>query len=322
VLEALTALLLAGHLLAMNLASAGPLLAIFLHRHARRDPASPAADVGARLAWRSLAALVLGIALGFALLGLEWLRPESRYLTAVAAFPAKRYWYALAELACSLLWLGLYAGLWWRLARFRVLHASLAVLSSTNLMYHFPPLLAAIALVAARGEVAETLGGMTTIGWLRNAEIASRSVHFWLASFAVAGVYLMHLAAGSLRRGGEQRALAPLGVWGARLALTATVLQLPVGTWVLFSLPAGVQSSLLGGNLLASGSLGLAIVLALWLLHLLAAVALGEFDEKTARSTGLLMTVLVVVMSITLREARYEAPPAAAVAAPTARLAG
>src|SRR5690606_35618780 len=108
--------------------------------------------------------------------------------------PSKKYHFAGQEIVFSWALLIAYAGLWRRMRNWTNLHALVALLSVTNLLYHFPPLLSMIALVARRPELAETLTQGTTITWLRHPEIGSRVVHVWLASVASAGIYTIGVA--------------------------------------------------------------------------------------------------------------------------------
>jgi len=300
-LELFTTLLLALHLLAVNLAAAGPLVGIWLHGRAFRGGDQAADAAGWRLAWASFWALLGGTVLGFGLLGLGWLAADARYFDAIRLFPAHRYWFALAELGCSLLWLAGYAWLWRRLARYSAWHSLLAVLSSTNLLYHFPPLLAAIALAAARPDLADELAGATTIGWLKQPEILSRSVHFYLASLAVAGVALMGLGLRALRQATDEASTRRLIVAGARVALIPTLAQLLVGMWVVLALPRTAQDAVLGGDGMATGLLGAGILASLALMHCLSSPALGEVDRRLVVRAMLLLALVVLLMSGALR---------------------
>ena len=67
-----------------------------------------------------------------------------------------------------------------------------------------------------------------------------------------------------------------LAIWGARVALGATALQLPLGTWVLIQMPPVAQQSVLGDDLAGSLMLLGSILAALILLHHLATVAMGD----------------------------------------------
>lgn len=299
--ELLATFVLAGHLLAVNLASAGPLVCMWLHwRFARRDDAA-AGRLGRRLAWASLWGLMIGSGLGLALLGLA----DEPYLAAVLAFPVKKFAFAAAELGCSLIWTALYAGLWQRMRRHTYWHGFLGLLTATNLLYHFPPLLAAVAVARVRPELAAGLAAGSTIDWLKQAEIASRAAHVTLASVAVAGVYLIGLAQRTSNDPAFRESAARIARGGARIALVATLFQLIVGAWLLVSLPRTAAAGLLGADSPAAGLLLASVLLTFGLLHQLAGISLGETDAGRARRSMILLTVIVVLMAAALRRSEW-----------------
>ena len=91
--------LLSVHLLAMNLASAGPLFAIWLWgMDKNRD--SQRQQTGLRLIWLSIGALLLGAVLGY----VQWLLlRQSGWAAAIAKLPTRALWFGLLELLFSLL---------------------------------------------------------------------------------------------------------------------------------------------------------------------------------------------------------------------------
>src|SRR5262245_62098286 len=92
-MDSITAILpLALHLLAANVAAAGPLIAAWM---AGRGPEGPGA--ARRLVGWALAALIVGGFLGVGML----LAPTDALRTALARFPATAWWYAGAELLFS-----------------------------------------------------------------------------------------------------------------------------------------------------------------------------------------------------------------------------
>ena len=105
VLELLTTLLLAVHLLAMNLASAGPVVCIWLRWGGNELNDS----LGRQLAWWSIVALVLGMVTGGLLIVTT---PGDGLWNALARFPANAYWFAAAELVFSLVCLVAISGGW------------------------------------------------------------------------------------------------------------------------------------------------------------------------------------------------------------------
>jgi hypothetical protein len=106
---------------------------------------------------------------------------------------------------------------------------------------------------------------------------------------------------------------------GGRIAMTAVMLQFPVGLWVAFVMPERARRSLLGSDaaatLLFLGAVGLAMLL----MNLLSAVILGERKrEMTRRSTVVLIVLMLLMVGVRLRSGESVAPPAAAATAPAA----
>lgn len=314
--ELFASLSLAVHFMAVNVAAAGPLVCIWLHRRATRGDALADA-CGRRLARWSFWGLVVGLGLGVSSLAIDWLGADDRYFQSFLTFPRRKLHFAAAEILCSLVWTGLYAALWRKGQKHPNWHALLGVLTATNLLYHFPPLLSVIAVASTRPEMLEVLQTQSTAHWMQHPEIASRTVHVWLSSFAVTGVVLLAFAARWLKDEVQAPAARKLMAAAARIALMPTLLQILVGLWLLLTLPAGAQASLMGADLLGTSLLGISILAALALMHVLSAGAMGEGDRKLSRQAMVLMAIIVVLMSATLRrvrhlEAGYESPAATA----------
>jgi hypothetical protein len=289
-------LLLAAHLLTMNVASAGPLVGLWLFWR-RGD------DAGARRAGNvfrmSLAAFVAGSILGGALL--LWPSPGLR--SALSRFPVDAYAFAGVELVFSALCLvGLIIAA--RRGGPRWLTALLAIGSALNLLYHFPPLMAVLGELAADSAwtAAERLDRQTLVHLWQRPEILSLWLHFILASLAAAAVFALWL-----RPFSDADANAPsrhvlarkLGAW----ALAATLLQLPAGLWMLTASHAAVRDRIMGGSLIASACFAGGVMTAVWLLHTLAMLSLGE-GERAVRRAGWLIIAVTVLMTATLRTSR------------------
>jgi hypothetical protein len=298
------ALLLALHLLAMNFAAAGPLAAVWL-----KNPGRSGAAAAARVARQSLAALGAGIVLGVPLL----LLPNEPLRAALNRFPASTYWFAGAELAfsaiCTLLLVSVLRG-----PRPRpVLAWLLAAASATNLLYHFPPLMAVIGKLAGDPGWAEAavIDHRTLLTLARRPEIVAMWMHFVLASVAVAAVAALLPGAAA---GGEAPSLdapgplvAERGIRGlAGIALTASALQAPVGAWLLLAVGASTRDALLGGDLVASACFVGGVVAAIALLQALAAIALGDVTAARRRRTAWLLVAVAVLMSATLLFSRSD----------------
>src|SRR5258708_4622590 len=89
---------LAAHLIAVDLAMIAPLACIWLGSRQSRHGDTLAGALQLRLARQSLAALAVGIGLGTAQVGLLWLAGDRDFFAAVGRVPAGRLWFTLAEL--------------------------------------------------------------------------------------------------------------------------------------------------------------------------------------------------------------------------------
>ena len=301
-----TVVLLAAHLLAMSVPSAAPLVCIWLHRRGGRGDAAAHA-VGRKLARLSLASLLVGAALGVLLGAAMWAAEDRAYWDAVARFPMQAYGFALGELGFTAICLAVYTATWDRSRNRPRLHAVLAVLATTNLVYHFPPLMIALGDLAARPELIQTEVVTRPVfrELLLQPELQAKVLHFVLASVMVAGVMLMlvarHQPALVEHDDGTQR-LVSRGAW---IALIASFCQLVVGAWVLVQLPAGAQAALLGVDWLATLLFVLSLLAVFYLLHSLASAALGSTSPASIRRTAALMLSVVLLMSAVLTRVRY-----------------
>ncbi|MBX3427348.1 MAG: hypothetical protein KF688_16840 [Pirellulales bacterium] len=313
-----SSLLLAAHLLAVNLASGGPLVAAWLLGRSEAD-----ANLGARLLRWSLATLAIGSLLG----GVTLLLPGLGLREAFGRFPAKAYMWAGLELLFSaacilamLAWRG-----WFR--RHAVAAWLMALVASTNLLYHFLPWLAVIGRMAVdptwgprgvidRKQLLQLMGG---------SEPMSLSAHVVLASLVVPAL----AALATFRResklaelptaDGRVRTARGLAMW----ALVPTVLQLPVGAWVLVGVTPAIRTAAMGGDPLAAVCFAAGVAAALYFTQVLAGLALGELEPRGIRRAGWLLVVTVTLMTGTLRAGRMAAQrpspgrPAAATAWPS-----
>src|SRR5262249_55398417 len=93
----------------------------------------------------------------------------------------------------------------------------------------------------------------------------------------------------------------------ARGALVATLLQIPVGMWVAAALAPAAREQVLGGDALSTISLLFSIVLALGLMHHLAAIAMGDTARKSVLRAAMLLALVTLLMSATLHRARSQA---------------
>jgi hypothetical protein len=297
VLDLFLVLLLALHLLLVDVAMAGPLVCIWLEWRGTRLANSASNDLARRLARVATQALVGGVLLGMILLAVRWASDDRGYFRAAAMIPASRLWFGLAELFFYLACMFAYLQFWDRLRAWRFVHRMLAVAASSNLMLHFPALFVIISVVSRRNLIGdEPLDRAGYWQLLLDREVVSRVVHVWLSSMAVTGVILMALAQrigpASDKTVGQQR-LVQYGAW---LALIATVLQVPVGMWVTLEMPESARESLFGGDLVASSLFGISLLLVLYMAHTLSAVVQGDSSSAHVRRTLLAAAAIVLLM--------------------------
>jgi hypothetical protein len=292
----LISILLALHLLCVNIASGAPLLASWLDwRGTRGDDAS--AKAAAWMARASLIAFAAGAALGL-LLG--WLKWDADYRSLWLGPLSYKLYGAIIEALFSL---GLILGWWlWLPGRSgggtaaMITRSFLALLASTNLLYHFPLLFAVAAHLQADGQTAGPTISGAAFRRLLNAESLALMAHVSLASVATAGMMLLGLALRWHRRG--EPAATAVAKTGARWALFPSLLQLPVGLWLLMSLRPAAQSQLLGESTTGVLLLLASILAALWLLNDLAQLAFGDFSRRLAIRAMVAMLVTVLLMTL------------------------
>ena len=304
--------LLAGHLICMNIAAAGPWLCIVCEwQEARGNRA--AGNAGRHLALLACALLVAGIAPGLVLGWMLWDHGLAETLTRVPS----RLTFALWELLFSaLLMLG--HVIWWRRTpvptrRMRRLRCLLPFLAGGNSLYHFPLLLVIIAQ-ASRGQLHHTDALDPHFRELLvEGAVASRIGHFVLAAFAASGLAYAWCGLRCQPDAGADQ----LVTTGGRLAFVATLLQIPVGIWVLVELPYHSWARLMGGDLAGSLFLWLSLLASFWLLHKLTALAMRDTSRKTLHAALWAMAIVIFLMTGALRRMH---PPTEAAVTPQNRL--
>lgn len=305
-------LLLAVHLLAMNVASTAPLAGAWLRGRRHGDPGRR--EAGARGVFKlSLGALGCGAAVG----GLLLLAPSAGMRAALARFPANAYWFAGAEILFSAACL--YGCV--KLADWRRTTWVLALLAATNLLYHFPPLMAVLGELAANPNWAadEVIDRRTLLRlWIRQ-EVLSLWLHFALASIAVGCVAALAYRRWLQVPATDAEEAHSDGYISRRLAgwaLGATLLQIPVGIWLLLASDEAARQSMLGDNWIATASLALGVWVALGVMQSLAAIAWGDMERRQLGRACVLLVVTVVLMSATLKTSRQAGVAPAVVAEP------
>jgi hypothetical protein len=296
--------LLAAHLVCVNVASGGPIVGAWLDWLGTRGEEA-AAKAAVYLARWSVLGLVLGAILGLAM---GWLKWDAEYCALwLGPLSYKMHW-AVVEAVFSLV---LLLGWWFWLpgkagasGRAMIMRGIIAVLSATNLLYHFPVLFSVAAKLADAGE---TSGAVISGAAFRRLMIAGETpalaVHVVLASVAMAGILLFGLSLRWLRRE-DVVAAEKVARWGARWALATSLAQLPVGVWLLFALPVAAQSRLMGEITTGVILFVLAILVALWLINELVHVSGGETSRSRLIRAMTAMMITVVLMSALLEQIR------------------
>ncbi|MCA9151820.1 MAG: hypothetical protein KDA92_21100 [Planctomycetales bacterium] len=302
--DLLAVITLASHLICMNLAGGLPVLAAWVHgRGTNRD--DPALEQVARDAiWHSLIALFGGIVLGLTLAGIMWLDEDRGLFFVLPAFSHKIQW-GFAELVFFVACLGIYLGLAgdrFRLSRVApVVRYLFAILAASNLLYHFPPLFTVMARSAQNYEsIPDAINARQYFELMLRGYALPLALHVTLASYAVAAVYLVKrmIACGWDDATIHRRTVAKRL---CLIALTVTLLQIPAGIWLLMRFDAVGQSRLMGGDLIATLALGLSILLAFRLMHLLAAAAFSNLGNREIRQVTVTLLLIVLLMTSALR---------------------
>jgi len=302
-LESLIVVGMTVHLLAVNLACAGPLVCIWLHFFGTDDDLWH--RLGKSLAWFSLAAFVLGMVTGRVLMLVV---PTPELHEAIGRFPARAYQMAGIELLFSLVLMLIYAACWKPLRRWRWLHAFISLLGTSNLLYHFPPLMVVLGKLVADPSWSEieVIHRPEFRELMFRSDVLSLTIHFVLSSFAVAAVAALLLLSRQARDDSQQSSVKQVARGAAVIALLASLLQVPVGIWVLATLSGAERNTLTGGDPIASLMFVSGLLLTFLLLQRLASIAFGDVQPGTLRRVGILLIVLVLVMTATLRGSRSQ----------------
>ena len=288
----MTTLVLAAHLLCMNVASGAPMIAACLEwrEASSRLGSRYACDLLSRL---SVFALLLGIALGVILVGLRW--SESYSSVWIDRLGRKAAW-GIGEIAFSLV-LGVV--IWVLRTRAtrtdpkkgRALRSFLGVLSGLNLLYHFPPLFSIGAISQdwlSQFPGANQITAAEFRQLMSNPEVLARMLHVVLACFAVTGAAIVTF---SLRQEPAVKQQATrLGAW---IVLVPSLLQIPAGLWLTVSLSPSRQQVLLSEPiplLLLAGS----VFASLMMMNDFVSIAFGD-DTKGRTGRGLVTLVAIVI---------------------------
>jgi hypothetical protein len=193
----------------------------------------------------------------------------------------------------------------WRRLR-PVWHHLLAVASTANLMYHFPPLFAAVRAAESSSAGSAEWSRGEFMERLFSGEALARTAHVWASSLIVAAGATMLIVARRRKRELAESATslamsatapgAGLIAVSARLGLLFAFLQVPLGIWLLTAAGAASRDRLLFGDTLAGLLFVLGVLAALDLLHHLLALALGDVQTATVTRTSVLLLVVILLM--------------------------
>jgi hypothetical protein len=295
------------HLAAVGIAGFGPLAALALQaRRGEGGERTPSA-LGRRLVGHSMAALGIGMVLGAAVLGLSCGLYSTAFLDTFRAVPPSRLWFGAGELAFYFVCLVPWWALWGRPGT-RYWGWFCALLATTNLLYHFPPLFSALAALEGRPHLATQ--GSSFASLFLDAEVLARTIHHLLAGLVATGLWVMWVASRSEGPGSYLEERRPeegrrAVAFAARVALAAALSAMPAGVYLLVCLPASHRDRLLGGDPFSTVLVGGSIVAGLGLLHQLAAAAFGAAEPPEIRRAFGLLGLTVLLMVATRQSARH-----------------
>ncbi len=297
------------HLLCVNIASAGPLVAAVLDGCEGRG-SRLAGEAGRYLSGWALLLLLPGGLLGVVIGALLW---SPTYYAVLQRLPSKIY-FGVWELVFSLALMGLHYA-WWK-ARpqcpgwERGARIFVALLASTNLLYHFPVLFGVIESTATSATpTGEVITSAEFRGYLSDSQLLSRVTHFLLAALANCGLMLLGLALRMHRRNPqnsdyEHSDARRMAIWGGRLALVPTLLQIPTGLWLTATLPPLLQGDVTGGDVITCLLFIVSLACVFALLQVLASISIGDFERPKLIRAMIFMVAVVLMMSVVLQRLR------------------
>ena len=161
----------------------------------------------------------------------------------------------------------------------------MAAAAATNLLYHFPLLLSTVANIA-HGQISPaTLQTASVKQLLFSAETLAKTLHFALAAMVTSAIWTVVRAEGP-------RSV----VLAARTGLTALLLQLFSGFWLLMTLDRPVQMALMGGQPWLTALLCGGLLASVLLLRQFVELAGGNRDAQLRWQMLLTGACLVVSM--------------------------
>ncbi len=294
-------ILLALHLILVNLAAIGPLFCIGLVCQTSSE------------AWRSARwltgkcclALFIGMLLGGTIIGLYSFGGEAlggkRFFRALLAIPHDRLWWGVAELFFYYLCMLPVLFYWRLLLNRRWVIILLCLLAGTNLIYHFTPLFVVVGYLQGTAEV-EPLTKAALRSLTFSPAVLARVLHHLLAGVAIVATLLMlhsatcvHDARSDVEKAGRNTLTRRF----ASVLFIVTLLEIPSGIWFLLQLPRAVQHQFLGGSLLVTVWFAVALLAAMLLLYKSFAVTTGATSRRDVwQPVGLLLTVILLMTGL------------------------
>lgn len=312
--EFFNSILLALHLICMNIGVGGAFLALYWEWKASREPRlHPVMRSWAFVMFKSL---LIGVLIGILHGWLMW----SGAFGKVVMLTGSRLTAGIGEMSVSFILMLVYwlwvkradlqkTGWGWKLRFFMVIFAS------TNLLYHFPFFFETVIWLARPENLPkEALTSRQFAAKFVEPEILFRSLHFVIASFAVTGVAAMFIGkrvfnkAQNLSDASEKQASSTFGQGliktGAHWVLWPSLCQIPVG--VLVTIYQEKSTALRITNVADPifWIFSISIVLALLLMHRTAKAAFGSEPQKHATAVMHIMITVIVLMSFVSRQSR------------------
>jgi hypothetical protein len=294
--ESLLVIALAAHLLVVNVALGGTLLAVLAPGRSR--------DAALALAKRLPASVAVGVNLAIpTLLFASVLYGQYLYTAAIVS--------AVPWLSLFMVVMLAYALLYVFQARAGRPGSGLAAAGAAVLLLAASLILVNTAVLSLRPELwqasFEHPGG--TVLAVSDPTFVPRWLHFVTASLAVGGLYLALFSRRAARADAGAAARARAGL---RWFTWATLAQIPVGLWFLLSLPRGIMERFFGGH----SETTLAFMLGL---GLAAAALLSAFRNRPGRAAFFIVaTVGCMVVVRSLVRGAYLAPQFAPESLPVA----
>ena len=294
-------ILLALHLIMINLAAIGPLFCIGLICGTTSD-----ARQSARwLAGKCCVALFIGMLLGGTIMGLYSFGGDAiggkRFYRALLAIPHDKLWWGVAELVFYYLCMLPVVVYWAKVSARRWLIISLFLLAATNLIYHFAPLFVVVGHLQGLSDITPlTKADLRSLTF--SPPVLARVLHHLLAGVAIVATLLMLHSAARLHHAQDDHKVESFKTLTRRFAgviFGVTLLEIPSGVWFLLQLPRSVQHQFLGGSLLVTGWFAVALMVAMMLLYKSFAVMTGATSCRDAwQSAGLLLTVILLMTGL------------------------